>query len=259
MHWTSSRKAVRFHHSTEGDLILVLVLLALTSIVFLVEPQIDLRFSALFHDGMSFPLAYHTGLQKLRALNDWIAGVLLALSVALLSFASLRKRVGVSGRNALVPILTYGIGVGSLVNATLKETFGRARPRDIIEFGGSEAFTKVWEISDACSSNCSFTSGEAAGAMAMFSAIFILPKFTEGGRLIVGSIMGLVVVILGLNRIAFGAHFLSDVLLSALIVLAVMLGSKLLLDRVSLSRSWFPFTDFRVTRHAAESNANSGV
>lgn len=219
--------------SDERILIGIFTLIAATTLTFLVEPQIDMTFSALFYYGKSFPMAHYAGLQILRALNDWIAASILTVSMAMLFFAPLRKRAGVSRRNALIPILTYGLGAGILVNAILKETFGRARPRDIIEFGGDALFTKVWEISNACGSNCSFTSGEAAGAAAMFSVMFIMPKMTRAARLIVGGVIGLSVVALGLNRVAFGAHFLSDILLSVLLVFAVMLAARILLYRAA--------------------------
>ncbi|WP_430256826.1 phosphatase PAP2 family protein [Neorhizobium sp. DAR64872/K0K18] len=207
--------------------------LGLSSVLFLAMPEIDVKFSRLFYHGRSFPMAHFSSLQLLRALNDWIGGIILLMSLVLLSVEKLRRRLRVSKSDALVPILTYGIGTWAVVNATLKETFGRARPRSIEEFGGTSVFTKVWEMSEACASNCSFTSGEAAGAAAMLSVMFILPKTTQAIRVVVGVSISILAAAISLNRVAFGAHFLSDIVLSALIVVSIMLLSKLLLDRVA--------------------------
>jgi membrane-associated PAP2 superfamily phosphatase len=207
--------------------------LGLSSVLFLAIPEIDVSFSRLFYHGRSFPMAHFSSLQLLRALNDWIGGIILVMSLVLLSVEKLRRRLSVSRSDALVPILTYGIGTWLVVNATLKETFGRARPRSIEEFGGTSVFTRVWEMSEACASNCSFTSGEAAGAAAMFSIMFILPRMTRALRISVGVSIGVLAAAISLNRVAFGAHFLSDIVLSALIVVSIMLLSKLLLDRVA--------------------------
>ena len=101
-------------------------------------------------------------------LNDWFAGAVLGLSAILLCWRRMRRSLGQRPRDLLLPMITYGLGVGLIVNSFLKEYFGRARPRDIVEFGGDKMFTAVWQVSDACYTNCSFTSGEAAGAMAIY-------------------------------------------------------------------------------------------
>ena len=46
-----------------------------------------------------------------------------------------------------------------VVNALLKNNWGRARPNDILELGGIEKFTPWYQFSESCASNCSFVSG----------------------------------------------------------------------------------------------------
>src|SRR5262249_21775368 len=73
------------------------------------------------------------------------------------------KILGVDGRRVLFLYLVLIIGGGLIVNFTVKDHFGRARPRDVAEFGGTKLFTPAFEISHQCTSNCSFSSGDAAG------------------------------------------------------------------------------------------------
>ena len=49
-----------------------------------------------------------------------------------------------------------------VVNVILKNTWGRARPNDILQLGGNQIFTPWYQISDSCITNCSFVSGDAS-------------------------------------------------------------------------------------------------
>lgn len=113
-------------------------------------------------------------------------------------------------------LFTLAVGPALIVNYGLKENFGRARPYQIKEFNGDKQFTRAFIISDQCESNCSFSSGHAAMAFyftalafvaraALFNVIFI-------GGIIFGSLVGYI-------RIIMGGHFISDVVVSALIVI----------------------------------------
>lgn len=228
--------------TAERSLIFVIFAIASISVLFTLLPELDLAFSRLFFDGLQFPLADNRYLQRLRSLTDWMGGAVLGLTVLLLCRPSLRTRFGRRPRDLLLPIITYGVGVGLIVNSLFKQYFGRARPRDILEFGGDKAFTAVWKVSDACLSNCSFTSGEAAGAIAIYSAMAVVPALGPKLRTVVATAIGCISIILSLNRIAFGAHFLSDVLLSIFMILAILLATKiamkgkigLIIDRIAI-------------------------
>jgi lipid A 4'-phosphatase len=211
-------------------LAVILALMLATSMLFMVEPEIDVRFSALFYDGSGFPAAGNIHLQLLRRANEVVGGIVLVAAALLLCSGRLRRRAGLRIGDVLLPILTYGLGVGLIVNGILKEYFGRARPRDIVEFGGGDIFTAAWTVSDACQTNCSFTSGEAAGAIAVYSAMALLAGLSLALRVVAATLMGIFAAAISLNRIAFGAHFLSDVLLSFLLVLALMISARILVE-----------------------------
>ena len=57
--------------------------------------------------------------------------------------------------------------VKDLINLVLKTFWGRARPNDILQLGGKESFSPWYKYSDACVSNCSFVSGDAAGGFSL--------------------------------------------------------------------------------------------
>ncbi len=74
-------------------------------------------------------------------------------------------------------------------------------------------------MSDACTSNCSFVSGEASSAVWLLATVVLLPA---RWRVLAVKILVGVAIVLSLNRIAAGGHFLSDVLLAWWMTLAVI-------------------------------------
>jgi membrane-associated phospholipid phosphatase len=106
------------------------------------------------------------------------------------------------------------------VNGILKDHWGRARPRQILDLGGDAAFTPVWWLSDQCQRNCSFVSGEGASAFWPMAIVFLVPKEWKWP---VGIVTLAFAAIVSLARIMAGGHFLSDVLIAWLLVLLVLL------------------------------------
>ena len=107
---------------------------------------------------------------------------------------------------------TLFINLILIINLFLKKFWGRARPGDVLEFGGKDDFSSWYQISDACTSNCSFVSGDAAVGFSLI-ALYLVSNNLKYVYLSI--IFGF---ILGLIRIAEGGHFLSDVIFSAIIV-----------------------------------------
>jgi lipid A 4'-phosphatase len=127
-------------------------------------------------------------------------------------------------------IITAAVGPGIIVNYVLKENFGRARPSQIIEFGGQKTFTPAFIVSDQCLTNCSFSSGHASMAI-YFTAIayaFALrsknhkTNVASSSRFTIIYLLGcLFGIMVGMSRILMGGHFLSDVAFSCFITLLV--------------------------------------
>jgi lipid A 4'-phosphatase len=78
-------------------------------------------------------------------------------------------------------------------------------------FGGEAPYQPVWRITDWCQSNCSFVSGEASSATWLVAAIVLIPGPL---RPLLAPPVVVYALLISLNRLAFGGHFLSDVMLS---------------------------------------------
>lgn len=173
----------------------------------MIFPGIDLWATSLFYQSgfiyKSTPVA--TFIYELFANMHFVLFPLL-IAVSILSYRKYRNTDLTFKQNIyLFLTLSLFIGPGLLVNVILKDnSIGRARPSQITEFGGSSDFTRAFEYSGACDSNCSFVSGHAA--MGFF---FIgLGWLMQSKRwFYIGLAVGAVV---GLTRIVQGGHFLSD-------------------------------------------------
>ena len=113
-------------------------------------------------------------------------------------------------------ILVLIVGAGLIVNVLLKDNFGRARPRDIVEFGGAQLYTPPFVASGACHTNCSFSSGEAAGGFFALAIAWALRR----RRALVVAALGLGAFV-SFCRVATGAHFFSDTVVSFFVMLLV--------------------------------------
>lgn len=126
-------------------------------------------------------------------------------------------------------ILSLAVVPGIIVNGLFKGLWGRARPVQITEFGGSLDYTAPLVFSGQCASNCSFPSGHAALAFWCVAFALLLPKKIRKAGVIFAIIMGIVV---SYSRIVGGYHFLSDTLFSFLMVVpwVLWLWRKMKLD-----------------------------
>lgn len=148
-----------------------------------------------------------------------IIGALLFCLVLWLAGKILRQQFwDMSGREAGFLLLTILLGPGLVVESILKVYSGRARPRDIAVFGGEDPFTPAIWLAEACSRNCSFVSGHAALAFWVTAFAFLFPVGRRRPILLMGIVCGL---LMGLVRMAEGAHFLSDILFAGIIVVGI--------------------------------------
>lgn len=190
------------------------------SFVFVVFPTLDLVVSRWFADGHVFFLGKYPFLKGLRDVSRQSQPYLLSSMVLLIGLhVFLPKRLRFCPpHKPLFVLLSFAAGPLVVVQ-TLKVLIGRVRPRELVEFGGSADFTPVWQFSAACSRNCSFPSGEAAAAAAALSVLVFVPARL---RLIAALILTPGLLLIAFNRVFFGAHFLSDVLLGWLFTIFAM-------------------------------------
>ena len=183
------------------------------ALVFALSPELDLDFQALFYrggEGFFLKDSFFAGaFYRLIPVLTWVAGaVLLALLVAGL-FRAVRSR-GLDPRIPAVLLLTLVIGPGLVVNALFKDNWGRARPSQIVEFGGDKRFTPAFAISDQCERNCAFVAGHPSVLFALFAGALMLRRRRRAAVATI-AVLG---ALAGLGRIMQGGHFLSDVIFS---------------------------------------------
>jgi lipid A 4'-phosphatase len=189
----------------------------LSSVLLVAFAHLDLRIAALFYDH-GFYMATQAWTQLLHAGVTWFIVGSVASMTALYAFNRFTRRKvwGVDGRKLAYVLLVLVLGAGLLVNVILKDNFGRARPRDVEEFGGSLHFTPAYVITSECDRNCSFASGDAAGAF--FALAFVLASSRRRAVSAAGIGFG---VLVSAARIASGAHWFSDTVVSFFIMLIV--------------------------------------
>lgn len=123
-----------------------------------------------------------------------------------------------SGKKLLYLLLVGAVGSGLIVNATLKEHWGRARPAQTVQFGGDKTFTPPFVFSDQ--QGKSFSSGHTSGAFALLALFFLARRHRKA---VAAAVIGYGLAV-SLARIAAGGHFLSDVFVSIFIMYIVAAG-----------------------------------
>jgi lipid A 4'-phosphatase len=195
----------------------ILACFAIFSLLLTMIPGIDLYVSGLF-----FHHGFHLARQGWTTFMHESMSYLLCLSMAVVLGVYATNKVwkrnlwGVDGKRIVYLLLVLSVGAGLIVNGALKDNLGRARPRDVAEFGGSKRYTPPFVFSQECDKNCSFSSGEAAGG---FFALALARALSRRRRVFVSAIGFGVFVSFG--RVASGAHFFSDTVVSFFVMLIV--------------------------------------
>lgn len=237
---------------------LLLILLALVSVVVLavVESGTDLAIASLFFDAVKgrFPAASDPLLQDLRSTGyaSVIGCVALMIATLVVKWLLPSRRLLIPGRATLFLALTLAIGPGILINGIFKSYWGRPRPVEVSQFGGTKPFVPWWSTSGTCANNCSFASGEAATAAWMFGPAILVPPPWRAAAL---AAAGVFTITMSVLRMSFGGHFLTDVLFGILmtgLVIWTMHGliyrwPRTRLDETGLDR-WLERTIRRIRR-----------
>ncbi len=214
---------------------LVLLCFLTSSLLFAWFPEVDLRASSLFYRDNGFHLGNQWWTTLLHESIGYFICLIMASVVAIYAFNRLSRRnvCGVDGKMVSYLFVVLILGAGLIVNVTLKNNFGRARPRNVTQFGGSQQFTPAFVVADECVTNCSFSSGDGAGAF--FSLALALTSSRRRAMLVAAIGFGGLVSI---SRIASGAHFLSDTVVSFFVmwIIADVMYFYMLLPKRGLIR-----------------------
>ncbi len=184
-----------------------------------------------WHPDEGFFLAHLWPLELVYHGTRWVMDALVsALLLALISsyvlqFAELRK----ARAKLWFAILALAIGPGLITHNVLKNHWGRARPAQIAEFGGSAQYTPPWQPGSQCQRNCSFPSGHAVAGFSLITSAWLWPH-RRRRWLLIGIATGAAI---GLVRIAQGGHFISDVMGSLAVVWLTNVALCRLINRQS--------------------------
>ncbi|HUZ73664.1 MAG TPA: phosphatase PAP2 family protein [Stellaceae bacterium] len=182
-------------------------------------PAIDLAASRLFYTPADrFFASGWLPFRIAHALPPYLMTAAIIAAVAILVAAWRGRPIrGLDHRAGLFLLVALAVGPGLIVNTLFKDHWGRARPAQIVAFGGDKRFTPAFVPSDQCGTNCSFPSGDPAVGYYFVAAGFLAAP-QRRRRLVAGALtLGAVI---GVARIAQGAHFLSDVIASGFIIFA---------------------------------------
>jgi lipid A 4'-phosphatase len=187
---------------------LLLVLACSLSAAFLpvLWPQIDIRTAAFF-------LKSHPELQTnptlwVNLINEYTPDLFRSVALALLigwSVLVLSRRL--KHQALVLAFVGFSLLLGpGLATWAVKEHQLRARPFDVVEFGGQRQ----------CTMNCAFVSGHVACGF-FFASLMLLDPRRRRWWIATGVAAGLII---GYARMSVGAHWLSDVLWAFPITLA---------------------------------------
>jgi len=198
---------------------------ALVAVVLLVAfPQIDLTVSGWFFDPQTGRFAHEGPL--LNLLRKGVPPIAYGLVVFLVlqwvggRLTGAGTPEALNGRRVAFVLTSLALGPGLIVNAVLKEWWGRARPGDIVPFGGEAHFTPPLMMADQCASNCSFVSGHVALAFWTVALALLVPPPWRRAAMVAALAFGGVMI---WARVAVGGHFLSDGVFAGAIVVPLIL------------------------------------
>ncbi len=194
--------------------IIVFTIFVIFSLSFLFFPGMDLHISHfffinhrfLFQEDYFYWYLYYFRL-FFQYLTWFFLGILSSIIIVGLFWEKIHQYINV--KVCFFLLVCFSIAPGLVINQTLKNHWGRARPFQVQEFGGGKKFTPVWVKSQECKKNCSFSSGETANIFCYLALLFVIRRKRWVICLI--TLFGLLMI---LERVAQGEHFFSDAIVS---------------------------------------------
>jgi membrane-associated PAP2 superfamily phosphatase len=207
-------------------LLIALAIAIVTGLLFGFYPGLDIAVAGYFHafednNHNMFALRLYAPLMRMRDAGLWIGTALVAPAVGALIIKLLlpRRKMLMSGRAVMFLIATMALAPGLLVNAVLKDHWGRPRPIDVTQFGGNQNFVAWWDPRGDCPSNCAFVSGDVAGAAWTIAPAALAPPpwraLAYAAALTLSAGMAAI-------RVMAGAHFPSDVIFAGVFTFLII-------------------------------------
>ena len=195
--------------------------------LFLLYPSLDIYISDYFFVDEKFISEKYTFIKEMRG-NLKILMIIIPIFALFILCLFTFKKFGNPKKNIRVKFALLGfilgpiLGCGLVANLYFKDTWGRARPVYISEFGGDKNFTRPFVKSDQCIKNCSWISGETSGAFSFMVGTIILRNHIF---FIWNWLLGFLVFFC---RLSMGGHFFSDNLFSLFLMIYLAYGYRYL-------------------------------
>lgn len=196
----------------------VITVLLVAATVLIAISDLDMKVTTFFYvPGTGFPYGDLQPGYSLYRYGVWPAYILAWAGLAVVCTGFFSTRLKPYRKAAIFLVLMLGFGPGLLVNSYFKDHWGRPRPRQVVEFGGSNRFHQPWE-KDNLPDSKGFPCGHASAAFYLMAPYFVLRR-TNRHRALAWLSLGIIYgTLMGIERIAQGGHFVSDVLWSGGIV-----------------------------------------
>ena len=203
-------------HQTPKLFLYLLVTFVLLALIPTIWIELDLWFAGLFTGPL--PVIDSANWWWVIALNQhvpYVIQILVLLSFVMWIMASRRPQWFHWRLPLAFIVISCVLGPGLVVNAGFKDTWKRARPMHVQNFGGTQQFTRAGLLTDQCESNCSFVSGHVACGF-FFLSLMLVHKHRTKFWATTGVAAGLLI---GFSRMSNVAHWVSDVLWAAPVTL----------------------------------------
>lgn len=200
--------------------------------------DLDLSISSLFYDPIAkqWSWFYSPWCTLFYRRGVYPPFVLTIVAAIMIVWGGLTRHRNDLVRSGLFLLAVFVVGPGLIINTGFKPYWGRPRPHQVVQFGGTETFTPLGTPGQLQSNNSSFPSGHAAVAFYLMSPAFIVsgrrPRLSNGlfgAGLLFGTCMSL-------TRVIQGGHFASDVCWSAGVTYLTCVGMARLFLRPGIDQ-----------------------
>lgn len=195
--------------------LLVLTFAIIFGAIMLTFPEIDLIIAKQFfrEDGSKFFLNKHPLFEGIHNFTGYLV-LASVISYGYIAYRAYKERplFGITLKQSAFLFAVLIVGPGLVANSLFKDNWGRARPSQIVEFGGVKEFSPPLIIADQCERNCSFVSGDPSVGFHFFG-LALLFLWRNLKLIMIPILSG---GVFGITRIVQGAHFFSDVIYSGI-------------------------------------------
>ena len=206
---------------------LLIPLALLAGLLAMENTSIDQTISNWFYDhsAHAFPLRYTFFFDTV--LHHWTKYAVILATCIVVAALLLTWIIPILARwRATLLFLALAMALAPLTVSLLKLITDRPCPWDFVEFGGLEPYTHLFQFrGTAHARGLCFPAGHAATGFALMAFFFVFHRehrhALARSALLAGILTG---VLLGIGRIAQGAHFMSHVLWSGLVCWLVMVA-----------------------------------